>query len=618
MNGIIRIKVAAWLLAALSSVPVFLFAYLGQFSRLIADDYCIIATSRALNTWDALTYYYSTWTGAYTRNFLMLLLAPLDTSLASVMPLATIVLWCASLAWMVWTSLRVLINWSNSWPVLLALVFLLVSASINGMLSQQSFYWFIASLTYILSTPVLLLSLGIWIRNAFRSVPTGNVGLAAAAIFVLCFFNAGTSEMYLVFQGVFLSGLIAAVAWFLGASTRRRSLILLGAGWIGTAISAAIQVSSPGIQARAASDVSRVFNRAEPIRTLPELLIRSAEATFEVIGHQQAFAGFVIVFCAALFVTLSAYHRPMKPNSGVESTLAARALWFGLITQLLFVPILWMHWSDSQQVLGRFSIAFSFAVCINVLQIAAFALLLVFRRRVENFVRDRGLWQAYIAALLLLALMLFALTQLRSIHFRAATFLFVSSFVLLCAAWLQLRSAGIGSVDRRMVWLPLFVSGLSLICYGSMVAVSLYGQGFVVERIFVPATFIYIVSGAFWGASLGCLLQHAFLNSHSSGGWLLAYRAVSLAVVIAISVGIVIGQLRLAPRLATFAREWDERHAEIIRQRESGATEIVVPELSYDFGYELVTWHIFDTKRGSRCSATYYGVDSIIRSPGDS
>ena len=65
--------------------------------------------------------------------------------------------------------------------------------------------------------------------------------------------------------------------------------------------------------------------------------------------------------------------------------------------------------------------------------------------------------------------------------------------------------------------------------------------------------------------------------------------------------------------MRTFAREWDQRHAEIIRQRDSGSNTIIVPELSYDFGYDLVHWHIFDTK-GGRCSAVYYDVESIIRS----
>ena len=613
MKGINRKTLFEWSIAAAAAIPALLFAYLGHFSRMIADEYCRVAISRAHELWDALSYYLTTWTSAYTKSFLELILASLEPSLASIMPIAIILLWCAALLWALWLVSWQLLNRPASLPLLIALVFLIVSASINGMLSQQSFYWSLASLAYTLPISVILLCLGIWIWAGFAQVSSGRVMLAAAAVFALCFFNAGLAEMLLVFQGVFLTGMIAAAGFFLGASRRRRSIVLLGAGWIATAISGAIQLSSAGIYARMTDDVSRVMNRAEPVRTLPELIIKSAEATFELIGYQQAFAGFVIVFAAALFATLSAGQRGPQSESASESTLVAPALWLGSTTQLLFVPILWMHTSDTPQVLGRFSIAYFIVVCVNGLQIAAFALLLASRRRNEERLRLRANRQIYFAAILLAALALFAMTQFRSIHFRAATYLFVSSFVLLCVAWLRLRPGGTDAGNTRTVWLPLFASGLALICYVGLIVVSLYGQGFIVKRVFVPATFVHIVSGALWGAGLGWRIRRDALSGPSNGRRLNAFRAASLAVALVIGIGIVIGQLRMAPRLATFAREWDDRHAEIIRQRESGSSTIVVPELSYDFGYDLVRWNIYDTQGVARCSAKYYGVESIVR-----
>lgn len=92
MNDTWRQTIVKWLLVVFASKHALLVTYLGHFSRLIVDELCIIATSRALDTWDALTHFYITWTGAYTRNFLILLLSALDRSLASIVPIAPIVL----------------------------------------------------------------------------------------------------------------------------------------------------------------------------------------------------------------------------------------------------------------------------------------------------------------------------------------------------------------------------------------------------------------------------------------------------------------------------------------------------------------------------------------------
>ncbi|MCY3779427.1 MAG: hypothetical protein OXG78_03875 [Chloroflexi bacterium] len=601
-------------LAAAAALPVFMFAYLGHFSRMIADDYCVIAKSQELGPWEALHYYYTSWTSSYTRFYVVGLLAPLDKALAPITPVALVLLWCAALVWLSWLTARRLRLDSPARLLLLALAFLLVTASIYGMHSMQSFYWFISSTAYTLPIPLLAICVGIALKAACWPVRSGRFVLVAICLGMVCFINAGFSEMYLVVQGVLLSGLIAGTTLFLGSSLRRPYLMLIGASWIGTLVSAVVQLNSPGIATRSGSDYAIKLNMGVPIRTLTELVYKSAEATFQHIGHQEAFAGFILALVAALYVTLNVFPPQISIEGAERPALVAPPLWLGLLAQLLFVPVLWLHTSDSPHILDRFSLAYFTVVCINVIQILGFVFLLVLRRKIEEFLHKHGRWHTCISTVLLAALALFALTQFRSIHYIAATYLFASSFVFLCIAWFQLKATAGCAPNGRMIWLPFFASALALICYASLITLALYGQGFVVERTFAPATFVHVVSGAVWGVGLGCLIQHSTILCGNSVS---AYRTASLLIVFAIGIGIMIGQLRMLPRLATFAREWDDRHAEIIRQRDSGRSNIVVPELSYDFGYDLVGWHIFDTERGGRCSAVYYSVESIIRTEDD-
>ena len=49
-----RTIIFQWLIVALALVPLILYAYLGQFSRMMSDDYCITAVGQELGAWDAL------------------------------------------------------------------------------------------------------------------------------------------------------------------------------------------------------------------------------------------------------------------------------------------------------------------------------------------------------------------------------------------------------------------------------------------------------------------------------------------------------------------------------------------------------------------------------------
>ena len=218
----------------------------------------------------------------------------------------------------------------------------------------------------------------------------------------------------------------------------------------------------------------------------------------------------------------------------------------------------------------------------------------MFRRRLASIIRRRAAWHGYIALLLLAALALFGLTQLRDIHFKASGYLFVSAFTLLCLAWWQLGPRG-----QRQTWLPVYASrfDFALLCQHDN-GVALLRKVLSSCESWRPSLSCRLYPGALWGVALGCLLRQADIRSPYRDKWITRYKAFSLAIAFALLAGIIIGQARMLPKLETFAREWDERHSEIIRQRDSGQDVIVVPELSYNFAYDLIRWHIFDYSRG--------------------
>ena len=73
-----RSAVFQWLIAALALVPLILYAWLGQFSRLMSSDYCTVAFGLEKGAWDYMVWKLNTWAGGYANWFFKGAMAPLD------------------------------------------------------------------------------------------------------------------------------------------------------------------------------------------------------------------------------------------------------------------------------------------------------------------------------------------------------------------------------------------------------------------------------------------------------------------------------------------------------------------------------------------------------------
>ena len=274
----------------------------------------------------------------------------------------------------------------------------------------------------------------------------------------------------------------------------------------------------------------------------------------------------------------------------------------GLLLQLAFVPLLWSHVSDNPQILGRFSLPFMLVICINGALSAAFLLLIWQDKRVGSMLgtRDGGL-RVYVSVLLLGVLLVFGLTQLRSIDHRAATFLFTTAVLLVGICCWQVGIAYADSVIRRVGLYNLLWLVSTLIVIAAMVCIALYVQGTVVGRILAAAAFMQVVGGLLWGVLLGLSIMRVAAVSETGRTWIRGLKWVSAAVVLIILIGIAIGLTGPIDDMAKFAKEWDNRHLLMLRLRESGASDAEVPLLEFD-----VNKYLCCSNATSRDKANYY------------
>lgn len=603
-----RTPIFQWLIAALALAPLLLFAYLGQFSRMMSDDYCQIARGQKMGAWDYMIHKLDTWAGSYANWLFKGAMAPLDTLLPRVTPTIIIILWLVGLSWLVFQGLAHLKIDKPRRALSISLSALTVAASINAFYSPQSFYWYAASVHYTLPLALLAIyiALALWAQTRLSLWAVIAGGL-------LCFISAGASEIFVVFQLTLLAFCLLMSFALLRGAVRRSYALVFGVGWLATLIGLAIQLSSPGIYRRADVDAAQL---GQPIRAIPTLLSETLRLTFETIGHPPAFAGFVMLMSVGLLVMHIHCEPPPTSRAAQPVRLALPALWLGLIFQLLWTPILWEHASDNPQFFGRFSRGYMTVVTLNMVFSLSFLVLLGQRGRIQAALQkqERGLL-FFCNALLLTALALFALTQFRSIHYRAAAYLFTSFLMFLGLFFWQLSSLVSTPLARRFGFLTFFAYAIAVVCMAAMIGAALFGRGLVTARILAPGAHLLALSGLVWGAYAGYLIKNCSLSSQAGQTWLKSLTRGSLALALIIGIGIVLGQAARIPDFQRHAQEWDARHQEIIARRDSGQKFIEAAPLTYDLAdYAAVPTLAHDPT--NRCAKLYYKVDSIAVTAG--
>ena len=526
-----------------------------------------------------MLYWYRNWSGAYSNTFLKSAIAPLGPLATGITPALIIVSWLVGLFWLVFQCLAYLKLDKPRLALAVSISAVIVTASINAFHSMQSFYWFSSSTQTALSLALLTIymALALWTAKRRREDGLSLLGIIAGGL--LCFISAGMYEMFVVFQTTFLTFCLLISFAFLRGSVRRWYALVYGVGWLTTLGGLAIQLSSPGIALRAAR-----IERDIGTLNREMLLTRTLGWTFDYLGHPQIFVGFAMLMAVGLLVMLVKY-KPQPVSKAVQPVkLALPPLWLGLMFQLLWMPLLWLHTSDHPQFFGRFSGRYMVIVILNMVFILSFLILLWQRKRIQAALqeRERGLLTVgYIPVLIFIFAILFAITQL-SISSRLSIYLSASVLAVLVILTWQLSSLLSSAAARRFGLLALCSSGIGLVSMAAIVFLALFGRGHVDIRILAPNACLLSLSGLVWGGYAGWLLKRYGLSSQASQVWMRLLERGSLAAVVMIAVGIVLGQVALIPDFQLYAREWDVRHQEITAMSDSGQTVIEVAPLTYD------------------------------------
>lgn len=598
------------LVLLVSGAPVVLFAYFGLFMRMMRDDYSLIAWARQFDLLTLLMTFRNGWRGSFGDVFLISLFGPFDGEIVKFLPAVIITLWLMGAFWLVILCLRLLKVESNRIAIAGVVAPLLLTASINGFYSLESLYWYDAALRYTLPLALAMLGIALTVELYLRSNAQRSKAIAALMVAAVSFLVASFSEMYLVFQFSALP-FLGAVAFVVGKQSHRRfALILILIAWLATACNGLIQWSAPGVGERVEWYVGGGVT--VPVRELNQLLPATVNLTFQYVTHQSTFAGFALMFVAGFVLSLIFSRRERLASEPASPLIPALPLWLGLFVQLCFIPLLWGHTSDSPSILSRFSVAFFLVICLNALAVLAFASLLLLRKRMSEArrpsPRSAALWTV---ALWSAVLVIFAGTQIRSVHYLAAGHLYFSALSILALLSCTIASA-ISERDARGAALIVICFVAAVFAAVILLALANYSIGYVRDRVMAPLSLLLAIAGIVWGSCMGGWLRQ-FLASESGGrGWMAGYRMAGLLVAAVLGFGIFFGRLQWLPDLQVYARDWDARHQFLLAMSEDGARQVEVAPLSYDMSQFF--WQADISMPPENAAAKrYYGFESIVQ-----
>ena len=604
-------------LVALALIPAALYAYLGQFSRIIADDYCYMARYHSIGLWGGVLQEFNNWSGSYAALIFKGIIAPLDVLAPRVLPAIITALWLVGSYWLIFQVLAHLKidHWRRTLSITLAAF--IVTASVHALHSTQSIYFYSGSARHTLPTALLTiyLALAYWtMRRAGKR--RFYWGIIAGGL--LCFISAGGSEVFVTFQTVFLTLCLLMNRAFLRNGVRRAGMLVFGVGWLTTLAGLVIQLSSPGAAVRSA----RLYARSGlgPLDwDMASLASKTLNWTVDYIGYPQIFLGFILLVAVGLLVMLTQY----KPPPGLKTStveLARPSLWLGLILQLFYALALGAHFLFHGRNLRHFIREYMAIALLHIVLLLIFRILFRRREQINAYLRKGGPGLLSVCSIIAFALafvLLFALTYAKeSLHPHPPDnprpdYLLMSFLVFMGLMLWWLSSALSSAVARQYGLLVFCLHGMGLICMTAIVFAALFGRRHVDLRILSANAWLLTLPGLAWGLFFGWLLKHHLPASRFGQAWGKLFKSGSLAVALTITAGIALGQAALIPDFQRYADEWDARYQEIIAKRDSGEKAIETAPLNWDLVdyLELID---FLGPENHECVAAYFDADSVV------
>jgi hypothetical protein len=229
------------------------FAYVGRFTRYMADDYCIAVELQHDGFMKAQTIWYTTWTGKFSLMFALSVAELIGPAIVPFLPLLALIVWLAGTIWSV-NQIALMAKWPRPLTTSFLLSGFVIFATLNSAHNLvQSFYWQTGMLGYMPPLIFLTISIGLLsyvIRRRLQDRPALLLVMVSA---VMTVFAGGLSEVYAVLQtGALLLALIAF--WiFPSPSLKRAALFPLVANLTGSLIGLLVVALAPGNYVRQSS-----------------------------------------------------------------------------------------------------------------------------------------------------------------------------------------------------------------------------------------------------------------------------------------------------------------------------------------------------------------------------
>jgi hypothetical protein len=264
---------ALHLTAIFSGFVLIVYAYLGIFSRHLADDYCS-TNFVSTNFFAALWNNYLNISDRFSNFMLIALSEAIDPRTVSALPPLMLTLWVIGVAWLLFEASRFGGgNWNTS--LILTLTLLLVFfATLQAPNRFQILYWRSSMATHfapLVFMPYLASSI---LRTIYAAKKKSAAPWVYPLVFFFSFLIGGFSEPTVLVM-ISLLGLAIFCAWFwMEQPVRSTALALLTWAFIGAALALLIMAISP-------ANAFRLSNAPPP--TLPILLSRSFRYGIEFI-----------------------------------------------------------------------------------------------------------------------------------------------------------------------------------------------------------------------------------------------------------------------------------------------------------------------------------------------
>ena len=248
-----RSKFLTFILLIFPSIVLLLYAYLGSYARLIADDFCSFYFARRLNILRFIWYWYLNWGGRYTAFAVDSLVENIGVEGLPYYPTIVLMIWVITATFTFYVLLHAELGKRPGILLALAMgataVFVLLSISPTP---QDTLYWWNGMRSYLPALIVATFHIGFlyWARENLKTRKT--ILLGSLASFAIAMVNAGGNEAFSVILVLFFAGVTALALLTRKLRFNDPFFYILSAAMLGNIFGFLIVLASPGAEVRQA------------------------------------------------------------------------------------------------------------------------------------------------------------------------------------------------------------------------------------------------------------------------------------------------------------------------------------------------------------------------------